>query len=79
MGETMSNAEIFRSGAEKSTAQVAQALLRDGVVILDDVLPAAVVDRLSEKLQPHFDTSQSWRCLHGCGHFDRHGLLGNSS
>ena len=59
MGETMSNAEIFRFGAEKSTAQVAQALLRDGVVILDDVLPAAVVDRLSEKLQPHFDTSQS--------------------
>ena len=55
----MSNTEILRFGAEASSAQVAQALLRDGVVIIDDVLPAVVVDRLGEKFQRHFDTSQS--------------------
>ena len=55
----MSDTRISSFGAEAPTAHVVEELLREGVVVLEDVLAADVVDRLNEALLPHFAASEA--------------------
>ena len=50
---------ISSFGAEEPTVRVVEGLLRDGVVILEDLLTQDVVDRLNEELLPHFGPPQA--------------------
>ena len=50
----MPGSRIQRFGATEPTPSVAEELLRDGVVILDDLLPQGTVDDLNAELAPHF-------------------------
>ncbi|MYE82084.1 MAG: hypothetical protein F4X36_09640, partial [Gammaproteobacteria bacterium] len=50
---------ISSFGAEEPTARVVEELLREGVVILEDLLAEEVVDRLNEELLPRFGAPQA--------------------
>ena len=54
----MPEPRIQRFGPHQPTPSVAQELLRDGVVILEDLLPREAVDGLNAELAPHFESSR---------------------